>query len=139
MSKSIDLLKQLGFREAGEWFINDDGKLAVKFSSSKLRASTKVIYAFVQGGEVFYIGVSDNRLDTRMSKYRNPNKTQRTNIKVNKYLKELIKKTGKPVKIFALASNDIGLTYKGVPVNAAAGLEGELIQRFKPQWNDLKK
>ena len=139
MSKNMDLLKQLGFKEAGEWFINDDGKLAVKFSSTKLRASTKVIYAFVQDGEVFYIGVSDNRLDTRMSGYRYPGKTQKTNIRVHQHLKELIEKTGKPVKIYALASNAIDLKYEGVPVNVAAGLEGELIQRLRPKWNDQKK
>lgn len=72
-------------------------------------------------------------LKQRMYGYQNPKLTQKTNIKCNKRLSELLP-DGKQIEIYALP--DDGLNYKGeFHLNLAAGLEYSIISKLKPKWN----
>jgi hypothetical protein len=105
----------------------------LKYRLDKYQQSTKILYAFVIGEKVFYIGKSIKTLHQRMYGYQNPGSSQRTNIANHQRLIKLLE-TGQLVQIFVLAEYE-PITYRGVLVNLAAGLEDELIQLLKPPWN----
>jgi len=125
------LLEHLGFELAGEWILQE-GQPKIRYLSSRLRASQKVLYAFVSDNEVLYLGKTVNRLDLRLNGYVHPGPKQKTNQRVHALLKETLPK--KPVHILALPGEG-KIEYRGVPVNLAAGLEDELIARINPPWN----
>jgi len=94
---------------------------------------SKVLYCFVSNGIVFYIGKATQSLISRMKGYQNPGPTQRTNIRVNKNIIQLLE-GGLPIDIYVLT--DLGLLkYGGFTVSLAGGLEDALINALKPDWN----
>jgi len=69
----------------------------------------------------------------RLYFYQNPVKSQRTNLRVNALLGELIG-GGQDIPILAFSDQD-GLDFRGIPLNVAAGLEDNLISMVQPLWN----
>lgn len=120
------ILESYGFVEVGEWYLsNSDLKLRL----DKL-ADKRVVYAFVVNDEVRYVGICDypkTTLKDRMESQR-----------YNKNMPCLIKaalKQNKAVRIFALAPKESG--YKDLKVDLVRGLEYPLINRLKPEWNEI--
>src|SRR5665648_585117 len=65
--------------------------------------------------------------------YQNPGPSQRTNIRVNAAIKNLLS-NDLPVDIFILTDNGL-LSYGNFRINLAAGLEDTLILKLNPDWN----
>jgi hypothetical protein len=122
----------LGFIKVGKWTI-EGSELAFELLDS--RNQTNVLYAFVSGRRVLYIGKSAQTVYRRMMGYRNPGPTQRTNIRNNASLVEILSE-GSAVEIYVL-SDDQSLDYGGFRIDLADGLENSLISRLRPEWNLL--
>ena len=131
---AFERLERMGCRKAGEWKLESDH---VRFSLTDMSSAENVLYAFVAGKEVLYIGKTVQTLKQRMSGYQNPGPTQSTNIKANKRIKNILV-NGSTVEIFALPDNGL-LYYGGFHVNLAAGLEDNLVSELKPAWNESGK
>ncbi len=84
-----------------------------------------------------YIGKTVRTLKERMIGYKSPDPTQKTNIKNNKNISELLKQ-GIPVRIFVFVKIE-NLQYRGIPVDIASGIEDNLIAMIKPKWNEIGK
>lgn len=123
-----------GFVEVGRWELRD-GRLA--YSLDKEKTSYNVLYAFVSGDEVLYVGKTTIALRDRMYQYQRPGPSQRTNIRVNSSLTEFLSQGG-AVKIFALPDRG-EMEYHGFHLNLAAGIEDSVINELQPQWNKAGK
>ena len=134
MYGSLEFLFNLGFEFAGEWMV-DGGQ--PKLILNKYREIKNALYAFITEDDVMYIGKTARTLHERMNGYKKPGPTQKTNIKNNKNILELIKK-GIPVRILVLVENE-DLKYRGVPIDIASGIEDNLIAMIKPRWNEIGK
>jgi len=123
-------LLHIGFHRVGEWHLNESKPIYALDAESDSR---NVLYAFVAGSEVLYVGKTTQPLKKRLYGYQNPGPTQYTNIKGNKLISEILV-SGKDVEIFALP--DHGLLHFGdFHINLAAGLEDSLIAKLQPKWN----
>jgi hypothetical protein len=130
--QSLDRLIDMGFKRAGIWELNGD---KIKYNLESCSDLKNVLYSFVCDNSVMYIGKTTQLLKKRMYGYQNPNLTQSTNIKGNKFITELVS-SGKVVEIYALPDNGL-LHYGGFHVNIAAGLEDNLVSALKPVWNKM--
>jgi hypothetical protein len=123
-------LYEIGFRRAGRWELRD-GELALELLD--LTDHQNVLYAFVSGTSVKYVGKTTQTLQRRMLGYLRPNQDQRTNWRNRIAIVDVLKR-GNPIEILALA--DTGLfRYGSFHLNLAAGLEDSIIQVVKPEWN----
>ncbi|MBD2301890.1 GIY-YIG nuclease family protein [Nostoc sp. FACHB-190] len=129
----MDRLLAIEFKLAGHWLM-ENGKLKCElircYSSQK-----NVLYAFVCDGQVKYVGKTKDTLASRMSGYKTPGKSQTTNIKNNRHIKELLAKKV-AVEIFALPDNGL-MHYGQFHLNLAAALEDDIIRIIDPEWNAL--
>jgi len=82
---------------------------------------------------VRYVGETTNSLDTRMYQYRNGNKNQPTNHKVNNLIRTSLE-AGHGVVLYSLL-DDIPVTWAGKKINLAKGIESALIAAWQPGWN----
>jgi hypothetical protein len=123
-------LYEIGFQRAGRWLLKGD-ELALELLHLSDRQN--VLYAFISGNTVKYVGKTTQSLQRRMFGYQKPNKDQRTNWRNRLAIVELLKADHK-VEILALA--DIGLLrYGAFHLNLAGGLEDSIINILKPEWN----
>jgi hypothetical protein len=127
---SLERLKNMGFRQVGEWSI-EAGK--IQFALDDAAFAKNVLYAFISQDTVMYIGKTIQALKQRMGGYKNPAPTQTTNIKGNRLISEILS-SNQSVTIYALPDNGL-LFYGGFHVNLAAGLEDNLIKTLNPPWN----
>ena len=118
----LETLINIGFRRAGEWkMINSN----LEFNLEEFSKTRNILYAFICDKKIKYIGKTVQALKQRMVGYKNPGKTQTTNIKNNEKIMKLLSK-GKSIDIFALPDNGL-IHYGGFHLNLAAGLESSLI------------
>lgn len=107
--------------------------MKVKCVLQNLATSINVLYAFVKGDDVLYIGKSVRSLRQRLYGYENPGPTQSTNIKANKLIREAL---GGQSSIAVYAFADPGDLRRGeFHLNLAAALEDNLIATLRPPWN----
>ncbi len=141
-SLTKESLTLIGFADVGAWFVSgktiafklDDAKATV---SDVLVDTPNALYAFVQGDAVQYIGKTTRSVRKRFVGYRNAGQTQRTNLRCNAKIKEVLAAGGEVrVLIFTPISN---LRYGDYEINLAAGLEDALIAAFDPPWNGRDK
>jgi len=126
----LEQLKKVGFRRVGEWTLDAETLSCVLEDVS---SSRNVLYAFVEGETVLYIGKSVRSLKQRLSGYKRPGSSQRTNLKANSRIRAAL---GAERRIEVYAFADPGqLTHAGFRINLAAGLEDSLIDALKPAWN----
>jgi hypothetical protein len=123
-------LYEIGFQRIGRWLLNGDD-LALELLNVMDRQN--VLYAFVSGKTVKYVGKTTQTLQRRMFGYQKPNQDQRTNWRNRLAIVDLLKR-GEPVEILALADSGL-LRYGSFHLNLAAGLEDSIIQTLKPEWN----
>lgn len=127
-------LAEIGFREVGEWTLDENLKSGVRFLINELH-NERAIYAYTVDGEARYIGVCDSTTTTlkdRMRRYQGM-----MGAGTNKRIAELIKGClleGKVVKILALKP-DTEIEFKGLKVDLVKGLENPLIRKVRPVWN----
>lgn len=137
---NADALLNMGFRDVGFWAVKDDlGRLRYEFdgisakSNSSLFDVSNVLYAFVEGEDVKYIGKTTRSVRKRFIGYCTPSGRQITNVKNNRLIREAIA-NGSEVRIFIFTPIS-HLSYADFPINLAAGLEDSLVARFSPSWN----
>ncbi len=123
-------LLEIGFVTAGHWYLEND---ALKLQILRHSSQSNVLYAVVSDGLVMYIGKTTKTLAKRMYGYQNPSQSQRTNVRNNRLIKELIK-ADSVVDLLVLPDNGL-LHYGMFHLNLAAGLEDSLIATIQPPWN----
>lgn len=127
---SLERLREIGFEQAGSWQLDQDRLRCHLVSCAE---SKRVLYAFVAGTDVLYLGKSVRTLAQRIGGYERPGLTQRTNIRAHGRIRELLAGGG-TLDLYVFV--DPGhLTHRGVAVNLAAGLEDSLIDELRPAWN----
>src|SRR5437870_9631603 len=126
----MNRLLEIGFEPAGHWLLENDRP---NFELTRHSTQKNILYAFVCDGQVKYVGKTVRALSVRMSGYKNPGKTQTTNINNHRCIKELLS-DGVAVEILALP--DSGLLHYGQHhLNLAAALEDDIIRVVDPEWN----
>jgi len=126
----VQRIKNAGFCFVGEWKLNTD---KLQCALSDCQAAVNILYAFASDGEVLYIGKSVRSLKERLYGYQNPGRTQFTNIKANKLIREALG-VKKVISIYAFFDKG-ELRHGEFRVNLAAGLEDNIIATLKPAWN----
>lgn len=126
-------LLAIGFEQVGRWQLLNQ-KLALELT--RMNAQRNVIYAFIQDSLVLYVGKTTGTLENRMGGYLRPHSTQRTNVRNNQSLKELLQRN-QTIEIYAWADSGnhrIGEFH----LNYAAGLEDSIIKTVMPPWNGAR-
>ena len=118
MENSLESIKTLGFKEAGKWELDKDGKITSELTDNKITAEN-VVYAFIADEKVMYVGKTSRTLEARMQNYRNCDKTQEVNVRVSEEIKKILESGGN-VLIYAMPNGD---------------LEPQLIKGLSPEWN----
>lgn len=124
-------LGELGFKYIGNWSKTEDNKLFYKLN--QLSKIDSILYAFIMGDELLYIGKTTRNIENRLKGYINPGSSQTTNIKNNANLIELLNLNNN-IQIWIFEDNGL-MSFGGFRVNLAAGLEDSLIKELKPKWN----
>jgi len=120
----------MGFKKIGVW--KKDNK-AFTFSINWNSKCNNLVYGFVIGREIKYIGKTDDTLHKRLMGYKNPGISQNTNIRLKDNILEALI-NNRIVDIFILIPEE-KIYFEGYCLNISAGLEGTLIKEFKPAWN----
>jgi hypothetical protein len=125
-----EALLAAGFRHIGEWRATSDGEFELTAPAPPVPG----VYAFIVDDWVRYVGLTQTGLRTRMGHYRRGHHRQRTSARVKVLISAALAK-GKQVKV--LVATPEPLSWNGLPVNTAAGLESGLIRLIRPEWNML--
>ncbi len=124
---TAEMLVQAGFTRLGNWIANDNG-IELEIPAPKEPG----VYAFAIDGVVQYIGVTQGTFRQRMYQYRRGDPGQKTNARINPLIAAELA-AGRIVDVY-LAMPD-PMTWNGLPINSAAGLEEGLIRRYTLPWN----
>lgn len=138
LSFTSDDLIAIDFSEIGTWRLDgDDLDYALQDErQSEIAAMMRApnaLYAFVRDSQILYIGKTARSLRNRFRGYRRPGARQRTNLKCNRRIRELLN-DGAEVRILCFVPIS-QLRYGDFEINLAAGLEDALIRRINPPWN----
>jgi hypothetical protein len=126
-------LLQIGFEQVGSWRLRAQ-ELALDLT--KMNGHRNVLYAFVDNAEVLYVGKTTGTLESRMGGYLRPHASQRTNMRNNLALLQLLRHD-RAIDIYAWA--DPGMHRIGeFHLNYAAGLEDSIIRTLAPPWNGAR-
>ncbi|MFH6973458.1 GIY-YIG nuclease family protein [Neisseria sp. 23W00296] len=131
----MNRLLEIGFEKAGYWVLNEANELS--YELTKFSKYKNILYAFICGRDIKYIGKTVRTLDVRMYGYKSPKSTQTTNERNHELIKQLLLKN-KEIEIFALPDNGL-FHYGQFHINLAAGLEDDLIGKIQPEWNGQRK
>ena len=140
---NADTLLDLGFRDIGAWVMAKTGSGLDYYlddanadGNRPLLDGRSALYAFVQDGDVLYIGKTARTVRVRFAGYKSPSRGQRTNWRCNGKIRERLN-SGATVRIlvFAMTAHLAHLRYSDFSINLAAGLEDSLIEEFDPPWN----
>lgn len=126
-------LLQIGFEQVGSWRMRDQ-QLVLELT--RMNGQRNVLYAFVQDASVLYVGKTTGSLETRIGGYLRPHASQRTNVRNNLALLQLLRED-LAIDIYAWA--DPGMHRIGdFHLNYAAGLEDSIIRTVTPPWNGAR-
>ena len=109
MGSQRELLTDLGFEPAGAWAL-EGGGLACRLA--RHADLSDVLYSFVVGHDVKYVGKTAKTLQWRMSQYRRPGPSQRTNQRINPQICELLAQ-GQDVEVLVLVDAE-PIMYRGI-------------------------
>jgi hypothetical protein len=126
----MNRLLDIGFRKVGSWSQTESG---IAYTLHECAEARNILYSFVCGQTVLYVGKTVQPLKKRMYGYQNPGPTQSTNIKGNRNISTLLA-DGKQIDIIALPDNGL-LHFGAFHVNLAAGLEDSIVKKLNPMWN----
>ena len=131
-NNNVSQLINAGFKETASWQLSTEGKLELPHNLPK----TDGVYAFVMDQTVLYIGVATENLSKRLYFYSRPGKSQLTNIRINRLIRDQLEMNG-TILIYTASPPDFD--WNGLPVDGDAGLELGLIQKLSPAWNERSK
>lgn len=120
-------LREGGFRRVGEWRLTDD-----RVSAIGDVPPDPGVYAFVVDAHAQYVGVATTGLAKRLYWYGRPGISQKTNVRVNRLVRDAIT-SERPVHIYVASPPNF--EWNGLSVSGAAGLELGLIRQFRLPWN----
>ncbi|MEO1964509.1 GIY-YIG nuclease family protein [Hyphomonas sp.] len=123
-----ELLLNSGFQRLAHWQAIEPQGIALSADLPR----TPGTYAFVVDGIVQYVGVAKMGLSKRIYFYGNPGATQKTSLRLNSIISELARKQ---VVVGVLVAQPPDLSWNGLPIHGAAGLEIGLIKSFDLPWN----
>jgi predicted GIY-YIG superfamily endonuclease len=116
-------LKKIGFELAGKWILENS---TIKYQIPEILLSREnVLYAFVSGNEILYIGTTQN-FKKIMNFCQTSNPSQLTNNRNHENILELLN-NGKNVDIYVLEAEP--------SKDLRTELKIQLISEFKPKWN----
>jgi hypothetical protein len=127
---ALGRLEEVGFKCVGRWRLSERG---INFASDHGVTEQNVLYAFVSGRQVLYVGKTRRPIAKRLYGYENPGKTQFTNVYCNEEICKLLAEN-KRVEVFvrhAEKPSQIG----SFAINEAAALEDAIIRDLDPPWN----
>ena len=135
---ALSALIELGFVPVAYWKVQDDHLTleidkAAGGEAEALLHVPNALYAFSVREEVLYIGKTTRSVRQRFQTLRRPGRTQRTNIRNHRLIREAIAE-GKEIRVSIFAPIS-ALSYGGFEINLAAGLEDALIRDIDPAWN----
>ena len=125
---SWTVLTDAGFQFIGEWTQDPESLLRLDAKAPTVPG----IYAFIVDDIVVYVGLTLSGLKTRFDQYRRGHKGQRTSLRINGRISQILCE-GKKVKV--LIATPEPSEWQDLPVNTAAGLEAGLIEMIRPSWN----
>ncbi len=96
--------------------------------------ASDVLYAFVAGRDVLYVGKTSRPLKKRLYGYSNPGPTQNTNIACNRKILEEIM-SGKVIEVYARIGETTQQRIGTFQISEAAALEDAIIRDLQPPWN----
>lgn len=117
-----------GFNLAAEWRLSEEGAIYLSASLPKCEG----VYAFSIEGIVQYVGVATMGLAKRLYFYAKPGISQRTSIRLNGVIRDLLI-DGRSVQVLYACPDH--LEWNGLPVHGSAGLELGLIKTYDLPWN----
>lgn len=127
----LEKLKKIGFIKVGDWKIDDN---YFSHTIEEYLTERKMIYSFVSGNDVLYIGKTTDFLKKRMNGYKNPHPSQKTNFRVKANIIDFLN-SEKDVSIYILIDKT-EFKFGDYILCLASGLEDVLIADIKPKWND---
>lgn len=154
---TVEDLKLIGFKKIGKWKALESLKNPTKKAyedrmpidhewedeNSIEFFTAKILYAFVFGEKIKYIGKTTKGVKERLKWYVDPSiKDHLTNKNVNKEIYNLVQPCGsnKNMDIWVFAPNPDNENYKGFNLDLAAGLEESLIEKNGTNgWNKIGK
>lgn len=126
-------LLQIGFEQVGSWRLREQ---ELFLELVRMNGQRNVLYAFVDNVEVLSVGKTTGTLESRMGGYLRPHASQRTNVRNNLALMQLLR-YNRAIEIYAWA--DPGMQRIGdFHLNYAAGLEDSIIRSLAPPWNGAR-
>lgn len=125
---TTEILLEAGFSLAGRWTLDADRRLAV---DGKL-PSGRGVYSFLMKGRAQYVGLATMGLAKRLYFYARPGATQKTSLRLNALLTDLVS-SGAIITIYT--AHPPRLTWNNLPVSGDAGLELGLIETYDLPWN----
>jgi hypothetical protein len=117
----VENLKRLGFTEVGFWMRTSEG-LECRYTGEF--DPKQALLAYVLNDNVVYI-----------SRTRGHNLSPSNPGRVARAIRAALNRD-QGVRVYALNTWD-EVSYQGMPVNVAAGIEDELVERMQPPWNEL--
>lgn len=127
-------LEEIGFKRIGQWILS---KGVLGFVSEEDVTEANVLYAFVSGREVLYIGKTARPIARRLYGYQNPGKSQLTNVYCNREIRNYLAQN-KSVDVL-VRSTEKASQIGSFTVNEAAALEDAIIRNLEPPWNRVGK
>lgn len=124
MKNHVKRLVAIGFKEIGHWSLKGDNRTCVPII--KAGNERDVLYAFVVGSSVKYIGRSMAGISTRLKKYPHERK-------MRKYLLKTLL-SHKKIKILQLMF-PYQFKFGEFDFNIPAGIEDSIIGGIQPAWN----
>lgn len=132
-------LQRLGFVYSGTCLlVNERLQIEIMANSEE----KNVLYAYVQNEIIKYVGYTENSLSNRILGYKRPSTGQRTNLRINANILQILTNAGS-VDVYCFA-NPEPMYYRGLQLDVAAGLELSLVKaaaqyhrenRLEPLWN----
>jgi hypothetical protein len=127
-SLTVERLLAGGFEAVGDWRPSASGGIALNGAAP----AAKGVYAFAVNGVVRYVGVASSSVEKRLYFYAKPGPTQRTNLRLNLLITEVLA-SGAEIDVFAATPPDF--EWNGWTLCGAQGLEAGLISKFHLPWN----
>jgi hypothetical protein len=128
-------LRKLGFKKLCDLKVDPDGKISREFAKPK--QYQYVVYAFVVGKKVMYIGKARD-LWRRFNTYRNCitwSSPMQSNIDKTRRIIDTIKTRGVSLYVLECPTLTLGIDRKSITVTTMNIKEPELIHRLSPPWN----
>ncbi|NJN83523.1 MAG: hypothetical protein HC802_15400, partial [Caldilineaceae bacterium] len=123
-------LLDIGFTRVGGWHLVDDAPAVTLHSMGE---SVNVLFAFVAGGEVKYVGRSVQSLVRSLDRFQNPTDKLDEFAACRQQIADSLY-AGVEVDIYILPERGL-LQYGDFHVNLAAGLEESILATLQPEWN----